>query len=145
MLLYRIVPWFLRATDVIVGYNRSWEGTQFHPNFDIWNRSWTKQYLLAKIAYTRNNGKEVVWFDNKSIWDKELPLSSIRHFSNIAAVPKITSLAQCTELEITVRLQTGRLFWLRGHGPNQLRVSNLQRAAFWQREKIARSAMPFEG
>jgi hypothetical protein len=145
VLLYRIVLWFLRATDVIVGYNWSWEGTQFHPNFDIRNRSWTKQYLLANIAYTRNNGKEVVWFDNKSIWDKELPPNSIRHISNIAPVPKITSLAQCTELEITVRLQTGRFFWLTGQGPSQLRMGKLQHAAFWLREKIERSAIPFEG
>ncbi|HXX18787.1 MAG TPA: hypothetical protein VEJ46_05250 [Candidatus Acidoferrum sp.] len=145
VLLYRLVLWFLRATDVIVGYNWSWEGTQFHPNFDIRNRSWTKQYLLANIAYTRNNGKEVVWFDNKSIWDAVLPPSSIRHFDNVAPVPKITSRSQCLELEITVRLQTGRLFWLKGQGPSQLCVGKLQHAAFWLREKIERSAIPFEG
>lgn len=84
VLLYRIVLWFLRATDVIVGYNWSWEGTQFPPNFEIRNRSWTKQYRLANIAYARNNGKEVMWFDNKAIWDEELPPNSIRHFDSRA-------------------------------------------------------------
>jgi len=42
VLLFRIVLWFLRATDVIVGYNWSREGTRFHPTFDIRNRSCTK-------------------------------------------------------------------------------------------------------
>jgi hypothetical protein len=144
ILLYRMVLWFLRATDVTVSYNWSWQGTQFHPNFDIRNRSWTKQYRLANIAYTRNEGKEIVWFDNKSIWDKELPPNSIKFLNDVAPVPKITSISECTGVEITVRLQTGRLFWLKGQGPGQLRTGRIQRMAFWWREKIERSAIPFE-
>lgn len=99
---------------------------------------------LRSIAYTRNEGKEIVWFDNKSIWDKELPPNSIKFLNDVAPVPKITSISECTGVEITVRLQTGRLFWLKGQGPGQLRTGRIQRMAFWLREKVERSAIPFE-
>lgn len=34
--LYR---WFLLKTDVLIGYNWSWQGKNFYPNFDLRNRS----------------------------------------------------------------------------------------------------------
>ncbi len=68
VLFYVMVQWFLRATDVTVSYNWGWKGTDYSPNFDIRNRSSSRCYLLANIAYTRNKGKEKVWFDNDSIF-----------------------------------------------------------------------------
>jgi hypothetical protein len=73
-----MIQWFLRATDVTVAYNWSWKETDYSPNFDIRTRSGSRSYLLANIAYTKNKGKEIVWFDNESIWDKEVPPGSIR-------------------------------------------------------------------
>jgi hypothetical protein len=143
VLLYALVQWFLRATDITIGYGWKWEGTNFHPSFDIRNRSGSKSYLLANIAYTRNNGKDVVAFDNKSIWGKELKPGSITYLE-VSPVPSITSVPQCTGVEITVRLQTGRMFWLKGQGPGQLRIGRIQKMAFWLRQKFEKAAIPLE-
>ena len=70
--LYVMIQWFLRATDVKVAYNWSFIGPNFYPNFDIRNRSESRTYLLANIAYTKNDGRDKVWFDNDSIWDSPL-------------------------------------------------------------------------
>jgi hypothetical protein len=70
--LYVMVQWFLRATDITIGYNWKWVGQDFHPCFDIRNRSGSKTYLLANIAYTKDNGKQMLHIDNKSIWGAEL-------------------------------------------------------------------------
>ena len=78
IVLYVLIQWFLRATDVTVAYNWSFTAPNFSPNFDIRSRSGSRTYLLANIAYTRSNGKEKVWFDNDSIWDEELTPGSIR-------------------------------------------------------------------
>ena len=72
IVLYAIVQWFLRATDVTVSYNWGWKGIDYSPNFDIRNRSGSRTYQLANIAYTKDKGKKVVWFDNESLWGKEL-------------------------------------------------------------------------
>ena len=77
-MLYGLIQWFLRATDVTVAYNWSFDGPNFYPNFDIRNRSGSRTYLLANIAYTRGNGREKVWFDNDSIMDEELKPGSMR-------------------------------------------------------------------
>ena len=71
VLTYLIVQWFLQATDLLVSYNWSYktEGGVFSawPNFDIRNRSRTRSYRIANIAYTRNG--QVHWFDNDSPGD----------------------------------------------------------------------------
>jgi hypothetical protein len=72
VMFYLIIQWFLRATDVTVGYSWKWIGQNFHPCFDMRNRSGSKTCLLANVAYTKNKGKDVVFFDNKSLWGKEL-------------------------------------------------------------------------
>jgi hypothetical protein len=143
VLFYALIQWFLRATDIIIGYGWKYEGPNFHPSFDVRNRSGSKSYLLANIAYTRNNGKDVVWFDNKSIWGKELRPGSIAYLES-SAVPKITSIPECIGIEVAVRLQSGRLFWLKGQGPGQLRMGRVQKVAFWLRDKFEKAAIPLE-
>jgi hypothetical protein len=69
--------WFLLKTDVLVGYGWKWEGPDFHPSFDIRNLSGSKTYVLANIAYTKNDGKELVAIDNKSIWGQEIKPGTI--------------------------------------------------------------------
>src|ERR1700693_106737 len=106
VLLYVMIQWFLRATDVTVSYNWSWKGVDYFPNFDIRNRSSSRTYLLANIAYTKNEGKEMVWIDNDSLWDEELRPGSIRGRNwKIAPVRGITTPQQAMGLEATVRLQ----------------------------------------
>ena len=78
ILSYALIQWFLRATDVTVSYNWGFTGPNCFPNFDIRNRSGSRTYLLANIAYTRNDGQEKIWFENDSIMEEELPPASIR-------------------------------------------------------------------
>jgi hypothetical protein len=141
--LYVMIQWFLRATDIVVSYNSSWQGPDFHPNFDIRNRSRSQTYLLANIAYTKNNGKDIVFIDNKSLWDKELKPGSISK-PEASAVPGIASPPQCLEAEVTVRLQNGRQFWLKGQGPGQVRMGRIQKIAFRLRQKFEKAAIPLE-
>jgi hypothetical protein len=112
ILLYVVIQWFLRATDVTVSYNWGWKGTDFQPNFDIRNRSGSRTYLLANIAYRKNKGKDVLFFDNRSVWGEKLEPGSI-NTPNVAAVPKLTSLAECLDVGVSVYLQNGRQFWLK--------------------------------
>ena len=144
VVLYMVVQWFLRATDVIISYNWGWQGTNWSPNFDIRNRSGSRTYLLANVAYTRNNRKEIVWFDNESLWGQELKPGSVRHDFRVAPVRDTTTPQQAMALEVTVRLQNGRSFWLKGQGPGQLRMGRMQRSAFWLRDKFEKAAIPLE-
>ena len=143
--LYVMIQWFLRATDVKVAYNWSFIGPNFYPNFDIRNRSESRTYLLANIAYTKNDGRDKVWFDNDSIWDEELRPGSIRGRKfKIAPVKGITTPQEAMGLEVTVRLQNGRAFWLRGVGQGQRKMGLTQRIAFWLRDKFEKAAIPLE-
>lgn len=144
VVLYVLIQWFLRATDVTVSYNWGFKGTNFYPNFDIRNRSGSRSYLLANIAYTKNNGKEVVWFDNESLWGQELKPGSIQHNYTVAPVKNTTTPQEAIGLEVTVRLQNGRQFWLKGQGPGQLYMGRIQQAAFWLRQKFEKAAIPLE-
>ena len=147
IVLYVLIQWFLRATDVTVSYNWSFTGPNFSPNFDIRNRSGSRTYLLANIAYTRNDGRDKVWFDNDSIWGEELRPGSIRGRKfKLAPVKGITTHQEAMGLEVTIRLQSGRAFWLRGVGPGQMRMrlSRSQRIAFWLRDKFEKAAIPLE-
>lgn len=143
--LYAGIQWFLRVTDVVVAYNWGYTGPNFYPNFDIRNRSGSKHYLLANIRYTTHDGKEIVDIDNDSVWDVELRPGSIvgRNFS-IRSVKGITTPRQAMELEITVSLQNGRRFWLKGKGPGQMKMGQTQRIAFWLRDRIEGAAIPLE-
>ena len=144
VVFYTIVQWFLRATDVTVSYNWGWKGTDYSPNFRIQNRSGSRTYLLGNIGYTKNNGKEIVWFDNESLWGEKLRPGSIRHNFKVAPVKNVTTSQQAIQLEITVRLQNGRLFWLKGQGPGQLHMGRIRRLAFSLRDKFEKAAVPLE-
>ncbi len=145
IMFYVLIQWFLRATDVTVFYNWSFTGPNFSPNIDIRNRSGSRTYLLANIAYTRNDGQDKVWFDNDSIMDEELPPGSIRGRKfRIAPVKGVTTAQEAMNLEVTVRLQNGRAFWLKGKGPGQMKMSWTQRIAFWLRDRFEKAAIPLE-
>jgi hypothetical protein len=138
VLMYVIVQWFLQATDLTVAYNWRFrtEGDVFYvwPNFEIRNRSRTKRYRLANIAYTQNGQPH--WFDNDSVWGLVLEPGSINHGFDVVPVKKVDSLPDALKLEVTVRLQTGRAFWLRGEGPGQMGKSRVQRTLFALRGKL---------
>ncbi len=112
------------------------------PRFDIRNHSLSKTYFLANVAYL--DGKQpVAPFDNKSLWGKELKPGSIQ-FLEAAPVAGILSLDRGLEIEVHVRLQNGRTFWLKGTGPGQLRIGSVQRMAFWLRRNSEKAAVPLE-
>jgi hypothetical protein len=130
--------WFLLKTDVMVGYNWGWQGSDFHPNFDIRNRSGSKTYVIGNIAYTRNNGKEIITFDNKSLCGRELKPGTIA-ILEATPVPKVHSMADCLQVEVTLCLQNGREF--KGQGPGQL-YTGFRKHAFNLRQRIERSSLP---
>jgi hypothetical protein len=145
--LYIAVQWFLAATDITIGYSWRFDGTpdsprNMRPIFDIRNRSRSKTYFLANIAYIKN-GNPIAPFDNKSVWGSELKPGTIE-FLEAASVASFASLKHGTEIEVHVRLQNGRVFWLKGEGPGQLRIGKIQRLAFWLRSKFERAAAPME-
>lgn len=144
--VYILVQWFLGVTDITIGYcwqfRKSQGGLELWPSFKIRNRSRSKTYFLANIAYL-NGGAPVAAFDNKSVWGKELRPGTI-HFMEASPVAGLTSLRDSTRVEVHVRLQNGRIFWLKGQGPGQLQMGRLQRAAFWLRDKFERAAVPLE-
>lgn len=147
VLFFVLIQWFLRATDITIGYSWRFDGTpnqprNFRPSFDIRNRSGSSTYLLANVAYLKGN-QPVAAFDNKSLWGKELRPGSIE-FLEASPVASLTSLGECIQVEVHVRLQTGRMFWLKGSGPGQLRMRRLQRAVFWLRNKFETAAVPLE-
>jgi hypothetical protein len=132
VMCYVGAQWFLHATDIVIGYNWGWRGSAFHPNLDVRNRSRSKTYFIANVAY-KNGDASPVWFDNNSLWGKELRPGSINLFNGIAAVKNVHSIEQCLQIRVIVRLQTGREFWLTGHGPGQdgkVVMSRIQRMAF---------------
>lgn len=139
VLMYVLVQWFLQATDLVVSYNWSYETvdgviTKVWPNFDIRNRSRTRSYRLANISYTRKG--QVHWFDNKSLWGFIIEPGSINNRFDVLPVKNVSTLADAVSLEVTVRLQTRRAFWLRGEGPGQMGKGGIRRTAFWLREKV---------
>ncbi|HKW87243.1 MAG TPA: hypothetical protein VJN21_00645 [Candidatus Acidoferrales bacterium] len=143
ILFYAIIQWFLRATDVRIGYSWKWKDSNFHPFFDVRNQSGSRSYLLGNISYTKNEGKEILFIDPKSIWGKELKPGSI-NLIDADPVPGVSSIPDSVNLEVTIRLQNGRQFWLKGAGPGQLRMGRVQRIAFWLRAKCEKAAIPLE-
>jgi hypothetical protein len=145
--LYVIIQWFLQATDITVSYNWIFDGTMdrpsnIRPSFDIRNRSRSRTYWLANIAYQLRGS--VHWFDNSSLWNKELPPGTIHFFNEVSPIPRVASLTDCTEMQVTVRLQNGRVFWLGGQGPGQQRMGRIQSLAFRLRAKLEAGAVPME-
>jgi hypothetical protein len=130
-----------------IGYNWSFDGTfdkpyNLRPKFDIRNRSGTRTYYLANVAYLKG-GKPIASFDNKSIWGFELKPGTISQLT-AAPVAAFSSISDCLNAEVEVRLQNGRTFWLRGQGPGQERLGKMQAFAFSLRNKLEEKAVPLE-
>ena len=133
VIVYVVIQWFLAATDIKIGYSWRLKETigfprKIRPRFDIRNRSRSRTYFLANVAYLKDK-RPVAPFD-KSVCGRELKPGSIE-FVEAAPVAGLVSLAQGMEMEVHVRLQNGRTFWLKGTGAGQLRTGRIQRAAFW--------------
>jgi hypothetical protein len=146
VLIYVLIQWFLQATDVVISYNWRYDtvnGVMFcRPNFDIRNRSRSKTYRLANIAYTKHG--QVHWFDNESLWGKLLEPGSINNGFEVLPVRDIRSLQDALAVEVTIRTQSGRSFWLRGEGPGQMGRGRIRRAAFFIRNKLESGLIPME-
>jgi hypothetical protein len=146
VLAYFVIQWFLQATDLVVSYNWRFDTvngiTSFRPNFDIRNRSRSKSYRLANIAYTLRGQPH--WCDNKSVWGRVLEPGSINNDFEVSAVRGIESLQDALSLEVTIRTQSGRSFWLRGQGPNQQGKGRIRRIAFKLRTALESGLIPLE-
>lgn len=130
--------WFLLKTDVLVGYNWSWQGPNFYPNLDIRNCSGSRTYVLANIVYTKNNGKEVITLDNRSLWGHELRPGTISHLQAAPALV-LNSARECFDIEVRVRLQNGRE--VKGQGPGQP-YKGIRKLAFALRQRMEKSSLP---
>jgi len=140
------VQWFLHATDIVIGYNWSWENRAFRPNLDIRNRSKSKTYIVANIAY-RNGSAAPVWIDNKSLWGKVLRPGSINFFSDLAMVKNVNSLEECPQIRVVLGLQTGREFRLTGQGPGRegkVVMGRTQRLAFGFRNLLEKGSFSID-
>jgi len=144
------IQWFLRITDLTLGYNWIFDGGKdnahnFRPSFDIRNRSQSRSYKLANIAYTR--GRKLCGIDNKSVWGESLEPGSIEFLDKIAPVPAINDLADSLQVEVTVRLQNGRgkHFYIRGSGPGQLNpAGKIKNFSFRVRDWLEEIGFPLE-
>jgi len=136
--VYLVIQWFLQATDLLVSYNWGYKMVSgvfsAWPNFVVRNRSRTRAYRIANIAYTHKG--QVHWFDNESLWGFVLEPGTMNNTLSGAPVKNLGSLQDALGLEVTIRLQTGRAFWLRGEGPGQMGRSRMQRALFALRAKL---------
>jgi len=139
--LILIFKWFVLTTDVKVNYNWTQNRAGSRPNFDIRNRSRSKTYLLGNILYRKNNSIVPIAIDNKSLWERELKPGSIKFFREVAPVAKITTLEQCMETEVYVRLQNGRE--IKGQGPGQ-GPRRWKRSLNWLRLKLEAGAVPVD-
>ena len=133
--------WFLLATDVTVSYHWTQSRVGSRPNFDIRNRSRSRTYLLGDIIYKNGGSVPPVAIDRKSLRELELKPGSIKAVQNVAPVAAITTLQQCLETKVCVRLQNGR--GIKGQGPGQF-PGPLRRAAYWLRRKLDALAVPLE-
>jgi hypothetical protein len=59
-----------------------------------------------------------------------------------ATVPRIDSLAECPDVEVTIRLQNEREF--KGQGPGQL-FTGVRRIAFMLRRRMEKASLPLTG
>ena len=129
VILYLAFQWFLQTTDVTLDCNWSRDGNLCHPHFELRNRSQSRTYLVTKIAY-RNSTDGLVWFDAKSLMGKELKPRTINEFHKIAPVRNCSTISECLQLQIRIRLQTGRDLWLETEEPGNAGIGRLQRIAY---------------
>jgi len=145
--LYVGIQWFLAATDITIQYSWSFDGPpdasrNLRPNFNIRNRSRSKTYYLANIAYLKDK-QPAAAFDNKAVWGRELKPGTI-DFVDGAPITSIHSLSDALALDVQVRLQNGRTFWLKGQGPGKMHMGIIQRLAFWLRKISDFGSIPLE-
>jgi hypothetical protein len=145
LICYIVVQWFLRATDLKIRYNWRYDhnggDVTYRPFFDIRNCSRSKSYRLANIAYTRNG--QMHWCDNDSIMGVVIEPGSMNSVAG-APVKNIVDTASAFGLEVTIRDQSERSFWLRGEGPGQQGKSGIRRAAFMLRARLEKLLIPLE-
>jgi hypothetical protein len=145
VLCYLVIQWFLRATDLVVSY--AWKfGAQdgmpvYWPAFDIRNRSRSRGYRLANIAYTVKGKPH--WFDNKAIMGIVIEPASMNYIEG-APVRDIHQIPAAINLEVTIRDQSARSFWLRGQGPGQQGKGWMRHTAFRLREMLEKALIPME-
>ena len=135
LLLYLALQRFIAATDVTFDYSWSRDGDRLHPNIRVRNHSKSRTYTLAGIAY-RNEIDRLVWLDNKSLMGKQLKPLSVEDFQDIAPVRNGASVADCMQMRVMLRLESGRSVWLEGQGPASPRKVEVQRAACMLRDMI---------
>jgi hypothetical protein len=135
VLLYLARQWFLLATDVTFAYDWSREGGVCHPNFKLLNRSKSRTYLLAGIAYS-NGTDHLTWFDNRSLMGKELKPGALAEFQEVAAVKNASSISECMEMKVRLRLQTGQVVWLNDKARTRLAFNQVQRVVIAFRETL---------
>jgi len=145
--LYVLIQWFLAATDVEIGYSWSFQGPITMPtgvwvNLDVRNRSRSRTYYLANIAYMKD-GQPVAAFDNETVWGTELKPGTITFVAG-APLRSFSMPVDCLNAEVEVRLQNGKQFWSRASGPGQHKRGRVQSAAFWLRAKLEKWAFPVE-
>jgi hypothetical protein len=145
VLCYLVVQWFLRATDLVVSY--CWKFavhngmSVYWPAFDIRNRSRSRSYRMANIAYTVNGTPH--WCDNKAIMGVVLQPASM-NFIEGTTVRDIHEMADALRLEVTIRDQAERSFWLRGQGPGQQGKGWVKRYAFRLRRALEKGLIAME-
>jgi hypothetical protein len=137
-LLYLALQWFVRATDISVNFDWSREGSRCHPNFEIRNRSRSRSYRLANIAYI-NSSDGLIWFDHQSIMGKELTPRSTHRFVEVSPVRNSSVISDCLRLQVALTLHTGRMLWLNSQRPSKPFTDWLRRTAFKLRNLVDRT------
>jgi hypothetical protein len=146
VICYIAMQWFLHVTDIKISYAWKFNGAKFYPDFLIQNRSKSRTYLIANIAYF-NGSVAPIWVDNDSLWGYELKPGSLNRNMKINPAKNVNSLEDCLRVRVNVRLQTGRQFWLTGQGPGQegkVVMSRIQRMAFGVRDFFEKKALSLD-
>lgn len=128
VLAYLGYLWFLQATDVTLDYSWTREGDQYRPELELVNHSRSKTYWVTKIAY-QSRADGLVWFDARSLMGKVIEPRSAYEFHRIAPVRNCSSIPDCLEMQIRVRLQTGKDVMAASDQPGATGLRALQKAA----------------
>jgi hypothetical protein len=106
VLAYLALQWFLQTTDVALDYSWTREGNLCRPEMKLVNRSRSKTYILTKISY-RNRAEGLIWFDAKSLMGQVIEPRSAHEFHEIAPVRSCSTIPECMEMQVRVKLQNG--------------------------------------
>ena len=146
VLLYILIQWFLRVTHLLITYNWRFETvngiTSFRPNFDIRNRSGRK--AIDSQTLRTPGAEQSIGSITSLCGGAVLEPGSINNRYQVAPVRDVHSAQDALGIEITIRTQGGRSFWLRGQGPGQMGKGRIQRVAFWLRSKLDSTLIPMD-